>query len=801
MKISFNWLKKYILIDKTPFEIADLLTHSGLEVESVDLQESIPGGLKNYVVGHILTCEKHPNADKLSKTTVDVGNGLILPIVCGAPNVASGQKVVIALPGAEVRMEGKEPFVIQKTKIRGEVSEGMICAEDELGIGHSHEGILVLAPKSVVGTPAADLFNISSDHILEIGLTPNRADAASHYGVARELKALLTKELSVKPEDFKFTSSVKSPVYVEIQNTEACPRYAGVYIKGVQVKDSPKWLQEALKNIGVSSINNIVDITNYVLHGLGQPLHAFDADKIEGGKVLIKLADENELFVTLDGKERRLQNSDLVISDTYKPMCIAGVFGGKDSGVSALTQNIFIESAYFHPDFVRKTAQRLAIKTDSSFRFERGTNPEMVVPALKFAVSLILEVAGGEASEVSDQYPNPVLPFLIDLKWNRLNKLIGEELPKEKVKEILNSLEIQITEENNEGIKLSVPSYRVDVQREADVVEDILRIYGYNNIASRPHLSTEFLASFPVKDSDKTKLNLGKLLVAKGFSEIYTNSLTSVPKLQDETKAVKILNALSTELDVMRQTLLPSALEVVSYNVNRRQKDLKLFEFGYIYHLGESEGKKYQEELHLSLIISGSKKPESWQEKSQPIAFYDLKNAVSEVLNQLGVKDFQIASVSNMLYSKSVEITSQKKSLGYFGQVSKEVLKQADLKQDVFAAELNLDAIFSLKSKDLVFKDLSKFPEVRRDLSLVIDKKVKFEEIQKLARKVEPVLLKDINVFDVFEGEALGKDKKSYSVSYSLLDDTKTLTDVEIDSVMTKMISAYEKELGAVIRR
>ena len=800
MKISFNWLKKYLDIPQSAQEIGDLLTHSGLEVEGIELHESIPGGLKNMVIGQVLSCEKHPNADKLSKTTVEVGNGTVLPIVCGAPNVAAGQKVVVALPGAQIFPEGKEPFTIQKTKVRGEVSEGMLCAEDELGLGHSHEGIMVLDTPLPVGTPAAQYFEVETDHVLEIGLTPNRADAASHYGVARELKALFKKSLYINPVEYGHKGSFPNPIVIDLQNAEACPRYAGVYVRGIQVKPSPEWLQKALKTIGLNPINNVVDATNYVLHGLGQPLHAFDADKIKGGKVVVRMADAGTVFHTLDGKERQLQKNDLVIADAEKPMCIAGVFGGKDSGVAESTQNIFIESAYFHPDFVRKTAQRLAIKTDSSFRFERGTNPEMVVPALKYAASLIQELAGGELSEVLEVYPSPVLPFEVSLKWNRLHKLIGEELPKERVKEILALLEIAVVKEDSEALHLHVPAYRVDVQREADVVEEILRIYGYNNIATNTHLSTDFLASFPEKDSDKTKLNIGRFLVAQGFYEIYTNSLTKTAHLADESKAVKMLNALSTELDVMRQSLLPSALETAVFNLNRKQKDLKLFEFGYVYQKVDS-ATKYLENQHLSVVVSGSKQAETWQQKSQNLSFFDLKNIVSNVLNQLGVLNFHLQHTQNRLFAQCVEIVTQNKSIGLFGQLSKEALKTFDIKQEVYAAELHYDTILAMKQKPLVYKELSKYPEVRRDLSLVLDKKVRFEDIEKMARKVEPVLLRNINVFDVFEGETLGNGKKSYSVSYMLLDENKTLTDQEIDTVMDKMIAAYEKDLGALIRR
>lgn len=796
MKISFNWLSQYINISQSPDEVAHLLTHSGLEVEGVETHKSIAGGLKNFVIGQVLTCEKHPNADKLTKTTVDVGNGTVLPIVCGAPNVAAGQKVIVALVGAEIRMEGKEPFAIQKAKVRGEVSEGMICAEDELGIGHSHEGILVLNTDLPTGTLASEYFNVEVDHVLEIGLTPNRADAASHFGVARELKALLKQDLLVNPNEYPFKGTFTSPVKVTIQNAEACPRYAGVYVRGVEIKPSPEWLQKALKTIGLSPINNVVDATNYVLHGLGQPLHAFDAEQLAGSSIIVKTAEPNTTFITLDGKERKLNENDLVIADAEKPACIAGVFGGKDSGVSTSTKNIFIESAYFNPDFVRKTAQRLAIKTDSSFRFERGTNPDMVVPALKFAANLIQEIAGGELSEVIDVYPNPVLPFEVVLKWNRLNKLIGEELPRERVKEILGLLEISIVKEDSETLYLQVPAYRVDVQREADVVEEILRVYGYNNIHTKPYLSTEFLASFPERDTDKTKQNLGRLLVAKGFSEIYTNSLTSIANVIEENSAVKILNALSSELDVMRQSLLPSALETVAHNINRKQKEVKVFELGYVYEMAE-KGPKYREAQHLSIVISGAQESESWKQKTQPVSFYDLKNAVADTLAQLGISNFSLKKAEQKWMANCVEIVAQNKTIGVFGQISKPALKAFDCKQDVFAAEINLDLVFALKQKALAYKDLSKFPEVRRDLSLILDKKVKYQEIEACIKTFP--LIKEVNLFDVFEGEALGKEKKSYAVSFVLLDETKTLDDNVISTTFAQIILALESKFEAKI--
>jgi phenylalanyl-tRNA synthetase beta chain len=796
MKISFNWLSQYINISQSPDEVAHLLTHSGLEVEGVEAHESLPGGLKNFVIGQVMTCEKHPNADKLTKTTVDVGNGKVLPIVCGAPNVAAGQKVIVALVGAEIRMEGKEPFAIQKAKVRGEVSEGMICAEDELGIGHSHEGILVLNTDLPTGTLAADYFNVEVDHVLEIGLTPNRADAASHFGVARELKALLKQDLLVNPNEYPFKGTFASPMKATIENKEACPRYAGVYVRGVEIKPSPEWLQKALKTIGLSPINNVVDATNYVLHGLGQPLHAFDAEQLTGSKIIVKTAEPITTFITLDGKERKLNEYDLVIADAEKPACIAGVFGGKDSGVSASTKNIFIESAYFNPDFVRKTAQRLAIKTDSSFRFERGTNPEMVVPALKFAANLIREIAGGELSELIDIYQNPVLPFEVVLKWNRLNKLIGEELPRERVKEILGLLEISIVQEDAETLYLRVPAYRVDVQREADVVEEILRVYGYNNIHTKPYLSTEFLASFPERDTDKTKQNLGRLLVAKGFSEIYTNSLTSIANVIEENSAVKILNALSSELDVMRQSLLPSALETVAHNINRKQKEVKVFELGYVYQMAE-KGPKYRETQQLSIVISGAQESESWKQKTQPVSFYDLKNAVAVTLAQLGINNFSLKKTEQKWMSNCVEIVAQNKTIGVFGQISKPALKAFDCKQDVFAAEINLDLVFALKQKALAYKDLSKFPEVRRDLSLILDKKVKYQEIEACIKTFP--LIKEVNLFDVFEGESLGKEKKSYAVSFVLLDETKTLEDNVISATFAQIILALESKFEAKI--
>ena len=800
MKISYNWLKQHIDLSESPEEIAAKLTKAGLEVEGVEEYESLKGGLKGLVIGKVLTCEKHPGADKLSKTTVEVGNGTILPIVCGAPNVAAGQTVVVALVGSTVFPAEGEPFKISKAKIRGEVSEGMICAEDEIGLGASHAGIMVLDTNLPVGTPAADYFKIENDYTIEIGLTPNRADAASHLGVARDLKALLKKPLKETKVEAPKVKGTKVEVIVE--NKEACPRYAGLTISGLTVKDSPDWLKNRLKAIGLNPINNVVDVTNYILHDLGQPLHAFDLDKIKGNKVIVKTLPKDTEFVTLDGVKRKLSEKDLMICNAEAPMCIAGVFGGQESGVSASTKGIFLESAYFSPDFVRKTSQFHTLKTDASFRFERGTDPNMPVTALLKAAQLIVEVAGGEiTSEVTDLYPAPASEFKIETTYSYINRLIGKTLDKAIIKEILTGLNIRIESESDDTLKLSVPPYKVDVQRPADIVEEVLRIYGYDNIELSDRLNAAYLADFPEKDKDKLQKLIGSMLAGSGFNEILTNSMTKpayAEFLGLTEQSVEVLNKLSEELGVMRQSLVFSGLEILNYNINRRQKDLKLFEFGKVY--SKEEG-KYKEGNRLALFVTGNIQAESWNVTAKEADFYYLNTVVQKILQKLNLGDAQQQTAEGKAFSQGISYVKNNKVMASLGKVQDKALKLADIKQPVFYAEFDADALLKAYKNAIQFKELNKYPEVRRDLSLVLDKAITFEQIRQLALKQEKKLITDINVFDVYEGKNLGEDKKAYAISFTLQDYEQTLTDKVIDTTMQKLMNSFEKELGAVIRK
>ena len=802
MKISYNWIKQLIALNNTPEEISALLTKSGLEVEGLEPFESLKGGLNGFVVAEVLTCERHPDADKLSKTTVDLGNNVVVPIVCGAPNVAAGQKVIVATVGATVYPLTGEPFAIKKAKIRGEVSEGMICAEDEIGIGAGHDGILVLNTDLPNGTPAADYFGIENDIVIEIGLTPNRADAASHLGVARDLKALLNAEICL-PEN-NIVAGNQNKVKVTVENAEAAPRYTGLVIENLEVKSSPDWLKNRLKAIGLNPINNIVDATNYVLHELGQPLHAFDLAKIKSNEINVKFAAEGTKFVTLDGVERTLKANDLVIANAEEPMCLAGVFGGKDSGVSDSTTAIFLESAYFNPAVVRKSSLQHGLKTDSSFRFERGTDPNMPAYALQRAAKLILEVAGGTiTSPVTDLYPNPIADFEVSVTFKNIKRLIGIEIPKEQIKTILTNLGISIAQETEEGLQLLVPPFKVDVQREADIVEEIIRIFGFDNIPTAPHLGAAFLANFPEKNPENITNTLANDLVAKGFNEIISNSLTkpsyfeSLPQYPAE-KHVEILNKLSEELAIMRPSLLFSGLEALAFNINRKQNNLKLFEIGKTYQKGED---KYVEENVLGLWLSGNVSDETWLAKNKKFEFSDLATALQDIFSKLNLKNISTEKISNEIFAYGIEIKLNNKTIGFAGLVNKVIAKLADLKQEVFYAELNLKSLIKAYSSSTKYAEISKFPEVRRDLALVIDKKISFDEIKKLAFKAEKKLLKEINVFDVFEGEQIGADKKSYSVSFILQDATQTLTDKQIDQSMAKLMETFEKEINALIRK
>ena len=802
MKISYNWLKNYINTDLSIDEISTILTDIGLEVEGINEVESVKGGLKGLVVAEVMSCEQHHNADKLKVTKINTGAAELLDIVCGAPNVAAGQKVIVATVGT-VLYDGDKEFKIKKSKIRGEVSEGMICAEDEIGLGASHDGIMVLDETAKVGTPAAEFFNLTSDTVFEIGLTPNRVDAASHYGIARDLAAYLNVNGTAKLEmpdisAFK-TQNNNLTVEVDVQNAERCARYAGLSISNVTVGTSPDWLQNNLKAIGLKPINNVVDVTNFVLHELGQPLHAFDTAEIGDNKILVKTATEGEFFTTLEGVERKLSAEDLIISSSKAPMCLAGVFGGEKSGVSESTQNVFLESAYFNPVSVRKTAKRHGLNTDASFRFERGVDPNMTVVALKRAALLIQELAGGDiSSEVSDYYPNPIDDFKVELTFSKINGLIGNVLPKFAVRDILKSLDIKILREEAGHLSLQVPAYRVDVQRDVDVIEEILRIYGYNNVVL-PSFMKSNLAPNPKVIPHKIENTVADFLSSVGFSEIFNNSLTNPAYYAEENDLVAMVNPLSRETQVLRGDMLYGGLEAIVHNQKRKRKNLKFYEFGKTYRdLGES---KFEEIKRLGIWMTGDKNEESWQQGTASSDFYLLKEKVESVLNRVGVSKYKSESISDCRFLTSVEFAKGKNSLVVFGRLSTSELKKADGKEAVYYAEFNWDVVLRMLSgKDIQFKVVSKFPSVRRDLALLIDESIAFEEIKAIAKKVEQRLLKEVNLFDVYEGKNLTAGKKSYGVSFTFQDENQTLTDKVIDRVMEKMIDSLGKQVGAKLR-
>lgn len=804
MTISYNWLKEYIAIPETAEEIGHILTSTGLEVETIESFETIKGGLQGLVIGEVLTCTKHPNADKLSITTVHVGGDSPLNIVCGAYNVAVGQKVVVAVPGATIYPTKGEPFTIKKAKIRGEQSEGMICAEDEIGLGESHDGIIVLETQVANGTPAAEFYNIQSDSIFEIGLTPNRADAASHIGVARDIRASKNRLLKFPSVDHFKTDHTKLTIPVTVENTEACPRYSSVTISDVVVGESPEWLQNRLKSIGLTPINNIVDITNFVCHELGQPLHAFDADQIEGNKVIVKTLPVGSKFKTLDGKERTLLDADLMICNEKEGMCIAGVFGGMKSGITAQTKNIFLECAYFSPAFIRKTSMHHQLKTDASFRFERGVDPNGTVDALKRAALLIKEIAGGTiSSEVTDVYPQKIENTIIPVKDKNVNRLIGKSIPRDEVLSILERLDITLVEAHENHYTVSVPPYRVDTTQEADIVEEILRIYGFNNIPLAEHASTDYLADFPVKDIDKYKKTIGELLNGNGFNEIWTNSLTNFEYQKRNTltfagEPVEILNKLSEEQGILRQTMLFTGLEVCAHNINRKQKELKLYEFGKIYF---KASEKYIEEGKLALYLTGNIETENWQHKTQPATYHDLAQHVQHILLKSGIQNVKQELLQDQLFDYGIKILFNKKEIGKVGKVKSTLTKDFGIKQEIFFAELETALLFNAANPMFVLQEVPKFPEVRRDLSLVLDKRVTFEEIQNIARATEKQLIKNIIVFDVYEGDKIPDDKKAYAMGFTLLDGQKTLTDHEIDKTMERLMNAFEQKLGAIIRK
>jgi phenylalanyl-tRNA synthetase beta chain len=812
MKISYNWLKDYIDNLPTPEKTAEILTDTGLEVEGLENFESVKGGLKGVVIGKVVSCTKHPNADKLSVTTVDIGDGKPLPIVCGAPNVAEGQKVAVARVGTTLYM-GKESLTLKKVKIRGEVSEGMICAEDELGLGDDHEGIIVLDEDAEIGTAASDYFNIEQDHVIEIGLTPNRIDGASHIGTARDLAAFFSQERKTevkKPDVSSFKVDNRDKTFsVEVVDQEACIRYSGLTISDLKVEESPEWLKNRLKAIGLNPINNIVDITNYVLHETGQPLHAFDADKVKGGKIIVKTLPEGSRFKTLDDEEIKLSSNDLMICNEKEGMCIAGVLGGIDSGVTETTSSIFLESACFNPVYVRKTAKNHVISTDSSFRFERGSDPNITVYALKRAAILMKEIAGGKiSSEIVDVYPEPVADFEIDLKYTYLYGLMGKKIEKERIRNILHSLDIKIKEEDKERLLLHVPPYRVDVQRPADVVEEILRIYGYNNIEISESLSST--VSY-VEKPDREKVNhmVSELLSANGFSEMMANSLSSAAYYEGEDKdLVRIYNPLSNDLNVMRKTLLFGGLEAVRYNRNRQNPDLKLYEFGNVYFTDPSikspdPHKKYREIFKLGLVLTGRAEIENWLSSDRRMDFYSLKAMVNLVMKKMGKDpyDLRMNELDDPAYAYGVNYSIDGKEFVRFGQVDSALCKKFDIETEVFFAEFNWDTmITSLENHKTSFVPISPYPEVRRDLSMVLDKHIRFEDLRKVALNSEKKILKDIEIFDVYEGDNIEKGKKSYALSFILQDEKQTLKDKQIDKVMKKISDALIKEFNVQIR-
>ncbi|WP_353084433.1 phenylalanine--tRNA ligase subunit beta [Flavobacterium sp.] len=806
MKISYNWLKQFLKIDAPSEEVSNILTDLGLEVEMVEKYQSVKGGLEGVVVGHVLTCEKHPDADRLKITTVDLGTGTPVQIVCGASNVAAGQKVPVATIGTKLFDKEGEAFEIKKGKIRGQESHGMICAEDELGLGTSHEGIMILDEKLVPGTPAAKVFNIENDEVFEIGLTPNRADAMSHMGVARDLRAgLLQRNASLElitPSVSSFKIDKRTlKIDVNVADSKLVPHYCGVTISGITIKESPRWLQNRLKAIGLTPKNNVIDVTNYVLHELGQPLHAFDASQING-KINVKTVATGTKFITLDGIERTLHEEDIMICDENEPLCIAGVFGGKNSGVSESTTAIFLESAYFNPVAIRKTAKRHGLSTDASFRFERGIDPEITEYALKRAALLILEVAGGEiTSDVVDIYPKKLEGFSVFLNYEKTFKLIGQELPKETIKKIVSTLDIKVNSTSDAGLGLQIPAYRVDVQREVDVIEEILRVYGYNNIHI-PDKLTATISNSPRTEDYKVQNVIANQLNSLGFHEMMANSLTTPDyiKLSEQLKEehnVTILNPLSNDLSTMRQSMLFSGLEAISYNINRKSSDLKLFEFGKSY---RNLVNGYSEKKHLTLFTTGNRTAETWTNAQKPSDFFLFKGYVCTILSRLGIDSIQNTPVSNDVFAEGIGFALGKDILVEMGTVKKSITKHFDIKQEVFYAEFQWDLILKALSNKIKFTPIPKYPEVRRDFALLVDANVAFESIYKVAIQTEKSLLKNINLFDVYEGKNLPEGKKSYAVSFTIQDTTKTLTDTQIDKIMSKLQTNFESELGAQLR-
>ncbi|WP_308393847.1 phenylalanine--tRNA ligase subunit beta [Prevotella sp.] len=820
MEISYKWLKEYVDFDLTPQETADVLTSCGLEVDSLEEVQTIKGGLKGLYVGKVLTCEMHPNSDHLHITTVDLGKGEPQQIVCGAPNVAAGQKVIVADLGC-VLYDGDKEFVIKKSKLRGVESNGMICAEDEIGVGTSHDGIIVLPEDAPVGQPAAEYYHLESDWVIEIDITANRSDALSHWGVARDLYAWLKRNgynTSLhRPDCSEFTvDNTNLPIDVEIENTEACKRYACVSITGCEVKESPEWLQDKLKVIGLRPINNIVDITNYVMMAYGQPMHCFDADMVKGNKIVVRTQPEGTKFVTLDGEEHTLGEHDLSICNAEEPMCIAGIFGGKGSGTYDTTTNVVLESAYFHPTWIRKSARRHGLSTDASYRFERGIDPNGIIYALKQAAILCKQLAGGKVSmEIKDVYPTPIADARVQLDYEYVDRLIGKKIGNDMIRSIVESLDMKVISETDNGLELDVPAYRVDVQRPCDVVEDILRIYGYNNV----EIPTQLKSSLTILgDEDKAYHHqnvISEQLVGCGFREILNNSLTKTAYYTElnhytEDTTVKVMNPLSSDLGVMRQTLLFGGLESICRNVNHKMPNLRFFEFGNCYHFSPEKNndedpiKAYTEEMHLGMWLTGKRVEGSWAHADEQSNFYELKAYVMNIFTRLGVNPgIVVAEKSdNNVFGKALALKARSgKLLCEMGTVSHKLLKKMDIDQDVFYADINWNNIMrAIKKNETLYHDISKFPSVSRDLALLIDKSVEFEQIEQIARQTEKKLLKSVELFDVYEGKNLPEGKKSYAVNFILQDETKTLNDKQIEAIMTKLINNLKQKLGAELR-
>lgn len=817
MKISYNWLKQYIDTKLSADTISTMLTSIGLEVESMEEHESVKGGLEGFVIGEVITCEKHPNAKNLSLTTVHVGGQHLLNIVCGAPNVAAGQKVVVATIGTTIYMK-EEEFKIKKSKIRGEDSEGMICAEDELGLGTSHDGIMVLDSDAKVGLAAKDYFNVEKDYIFEIGLTPNRIDAASHLGVARDLVAFLSQDHKVKlliPDVSNFeVSKPTDPISVFIENTEACIRYSGLSISGIEVKASPDWLKQRMEAIGLKSINNVVDVTNFILHELGQPLHAFDRDKIKGNKVIVKTLNDKTPFVCLDESTKELSSQDLMICNQEEGMCIAGVFGGLESGVSNQTTSVFLESACFNPVYVRKTARRHGLNTDSSFRFERGTDPNMTITALKRAALLILEVAGGKIdSEIIDIYPEKVADFPVQLSYRNIDRLIGNQLDRNHIKQILQGLEIKIVAETSETLDVLVPPYRVDVKREADVIEEILRIYGYNYVQI-DHKVQSTISHKKHPDSHQIKNLISDFLTANGFHEIMSNSLTKAEYYKElssfpSDKLVTIHNPLSQDLNAMRQSLLFGGLEAIAYNANHKNASLKLYEFGnsYFYNTDNQSNNllnAYSEEFQLAFFISGNRTAQNWLQAESPSGFYDVKTYVEQVILKSGIQSFPIVQeeISSDIFDYGLSYTAKNQELlAEIGSISPKLLKAMDIDQPVYFGIIHWNQLLKIiKISKVVYTEIPKFPIVRRDLAMIVDQSVTFSQLEQLAYKQERKILRKVSIFDVYQGEHIPEGKKSYALSFYLQDETKTLNDKHIDKIINHIASAFTNELQAQIR-